>query len=410
MNLSKPGSLGLIACPGGEYFANEVLTSLKHIYKKKLLKKASSLAKQYGRTKEDVMTQINFATDLHAPRPLYSGPVSGFRIPQFSVDARFTRFANGEFKTELLSSVRGMDIYVIQDVANQHPLSFYNDEKKYRLSINDHVMILFNTVDSLLQASVSSVSVVIPVFPFARQHKKKGREGLSASWFGRVLEHMGVSRIVTLDVHSTEIENSFNSLRMENLHGSYQTIRRLAQIVDLEKDDIVVVSPDTGAISRNKFYAGNLNRPLALLYKERDYSIVTQDADDSNIATIRLLGSVKGKKVFMADDMIGTGGTIISAMKYLKEMGAEDIIVGVSLPLFTADAIHHFDQAYADGLFHRVIGTNSVFHAEDLLNREWYVQANVSSLFARIIYRLHHNTSLSRLLDNSGIIQHVLKQ
>jgi ribose-phosphate pyrophosphokinase len=173
---------------------------------------------------------------------------------------------------------------------------------------------------------------------------------------------------------------------------------------------MVVVSPDTGAIDRNKFYAGNIKRPLALLYKERDYSQVSKDADETNITRSRLLGSVEGKTVFMADDMIGTGGTLISAMRCLREMGARDIIVGVSLPLFNNNAIEQFDQAYQEGLFYRIIGTNAIYHDQQLLNKEWFISANVSNLFARIIYRLHHNSSLSPLLDNSGIIQKVLKK
>jgi ribose-phosphate pyrophosphokinase len=410
MNLSKPGSLGIVACPGGEPFANELGHQLRFLYKKKLNRKAASLAREYGYSKHEVLRSINFAADIHAPRPLYSGPVDGIRLPKFEVPVRYSRFANGEFKAEMLSSVRGMDLYIVQDVENHEPVAVYGDDHTYRLSINDHVMILFNTIDTVFQASASSVTVVLPTYPFARQHKKRGREGLTASWFGRMLEYMGVSRIITLDIHSTEIENSFTTLRMENLHGSYQTIKKLSELMDLDAKDLVVVSPDTGAIARNKFYAGNLKRPLALLYKERDYSQISQDADNTNITTIRLLGDVEGKTVLMADDMIGTGGTIISAMRCLKEAGAKEIIISISLPLFTADAIDHFDSIYQEGLFDMVIGTNAVCHNENLTGKKWYVEVNVSNLFARTIYRLHHNSSLSPLLDNRSIIQNVLKK
>ena len=226
--------------------------------------------------------------------------------------------------------------------------------------------------------------------------------------FGRMVEFLGVQRIIALDIHSKEIENSFRRLRLENLHASYQIIRKLKEIVDLENDDIVVVSPDTGAVDRNRFYAGNLRRPLALLYKEGDYSKVTRDAGDSNITAVRLLGSVKDKVVFMADDLIGTGGTLIKAMQFLKAEGAQKIICAASLPLFTGRAAEAFEDAYRDNLFHRIIGTNAVYHDESLLEREWYVQAGISSLFAQVIFRQRHNQSLSALLDNREIIQRLL--
>ena len=112
----------------------------------------------------------------------------------------------------------------------------------------------------------------------------------------------------------------------------------------------------------------------------------------------------------MADDLIGTGGTVIKAMEYLKTMGAKHIYCAISLPLFTGEALGHFEEAYRAGLFDMIIGTNAVYHTEELLDREWYECANISSLFARIISRLDHERSLSSLLDNRKIIQRLLNQ
>jgi ribose-phosphate pyrophosphokinase len=218
-----------------------------------------------------------------------------------------------------------------------------------------------------------------------------------------VFESLGVDRIITLDIHSREIGNSFNRMRLENLHASYQIIRALFQMPGVLCDDFVVVSPDTGAVDRNKFYATALKKQLALLYKERDYSKVSRNALENNIAEIKLLGNVKNKTVFMADDMLGTGGTLLKAMKFLKEQGAGRVICSVSLPLFSGDAVRYFDEAYRDGLFYRIIGTNAVYH-EDLLKREWYKSVNITKLFARTISRLHQNQSLSSLLDNRDVI------
>jgi len=250
---------------------------------------------------------------------------------------------------------------------------------------------------------------VLPIYPYSRQHKKKGREGLTAARIGKMLESLGVNRIITLDVHSKEIENAFDRLRMENLHASFQIIDKLMSIVDISKEDMVVLAPDTGAVDRNKFYANTLQKPLALLYKERDYSKISRSATETNISEIRLLGNVTNKIVFMADDMIGTGGTLIQAMKYLKELGATKVICAVSLPLFSGNAIEEFETAYKEGLFYRIIGTNAVYHNE-LLKKEWYIQSDVTGLFAQVISLLHHNRSVSSLLDNRDVVTRLIKR
>ncbi len=407
MNYSDPTKLAILACPGGERFAEEVITHLRRIYRKRFESKAASLAKRYGENVEDVVKRINFYNDSMSSSNFLSGEVNKFRAPPFKVPTRFTWFANGEIKTEILESVRGKDIYIVQDVENHREVSFNDGACKKLLSVNDHIMNLMVSVDAAKQAGAERITLVLPVYPYSRQHKRKGREGLTASRVGKILESMGVDRIITLDIHSREIENAFNFLRLENLHASYQIIRKLSNVCDIKSEDFTVVSPDTGAVDRNKFYATSLKRPLALLYKERDYSKVSTNAKDSNIATINLLGTVEGKTVFMADDMLGTGGTLLKAMRYLREKGAKKVICAISLPFFSGSAIDEFEEAFREGLFYRIIGTNAVYH-EELLKREWFVSVNVTGLFAQTISRLHHGLSLSSLLDNRGIIEKML--
>jgi ribose-phosphate pyrophosphokinase len=220
---------------------------------------------------------------------------------------------------------------------------------------------------------------------------------------------MTVNRIITLDIHSREIVNAFSQTHLENLHASYQIIREMTRLLDdTEMDNLVVVAPDTGAIDRNKFYASGLTKPLAMIYKERDYSRVSQNAKESNIIGMKLLGDVHGKVAFLADDMLGTGGTLLTAMGFLKEQGATKVIAAISLPLFNGNAIQLFDEAYREGLFYRVIGTNAVFHRE-LKTKEWFINTNVSGLFASVVMRLHYNQSLSSLLDNRLVIEKLTK-
>jgi ribose-phosphate pyrophosphokinase len=409
MSYSDPTKLGILACPGADAFANQVIRRLAGIYKRRFDRKCVALASRYHISQELVIRKINFENDIQSSLLYIPGNVNQYRPPRFKINARHTYFPNGEIKTELLDSVRGMDLYIFQDIENHQPIAF-NDGTVFRnLSVNDHIFSLFVTIDAAVQAGAEHVNLVLPAYPYGRQHKKKGREGLTAARVGQMIESLGVTRIITLDIHSKEIENCFNKLHLENLHASLQVIEKLIGITDISKDDLVVLAPDTGAVDRNKFYANALQKPLALLYKERDYSKVTRNASDTNISEMKLLGEVKGKTVFMADDMIGTGGTLIKGMKNLRDLGAERVICAVSLPLFSGNAIEEFEAAYRKGLFFRIIGTNAVHHKE-LLQKEWYIQADVTGLFAQIISLVHHNRSVSSMLDNRELVAKRIKK
>lgn len=409
MNYSDPTKLGILACPGGERFTELVLQRLATIYRRRFERKTRVLAERYHISSELVTRKSNFANDIQSSMLYIPGDVNKFRAPRFKINARHSWFANGEVKTEILDSVRGKDLYIVQDVENHRPVKFNDGRDEHVLSVNDHIFNLLVAVDAAMQSGAERITVVLPTYPYSRQHKKKGREGLTAARIGQILENMGVSRIITLDIHSREIENCFNKLRLENLHASYQVIQKLAGIVDVTCDDLVVLSPDTGAIDRNKFYSTTLQKPLALIYKERDYSRITHSANESNITDMKLLGNVLDKIVFMADDMLGTGGTLLKAMKFLKDQGARQVICAVSLPMFSASAIEDFDAAYREGHFYRIIGTNAIHH-DELLKKEWFVQADVSTLFAQIISLVYHSHSLSPMLDNRGLIAKMFKK
>ena len=410
MPYCEPTNLAVIACPGGQVFADAVIAHLRHIYKHRFNLKVDGILKRYSKEKDALIKDINYFNDLKTADLCVRGNVDAYRSPVFKTDAEFTYFMNGEFKTEIKSCIRGKDVYIFQDVENHQVLSLNGGKNQCTLSVNDHIMSMLVTIDAVRQAGAAKITLVVPVYPYSRQHKKKGREGLTASLLGHIYENMGVNRIITLDIHSREIENSFSRINLENLHASYQIIRELTKLVDLTggTEDIVIVAPDTGAVDRNKFYSAGLQKPLAMIYKERDYSIVTQNAKDTNIKSIKLLGDVHGKVAFLADDMLGTGGTLLKAMEFLKEQGATKVIAAISLPFFTGNAIELFNEAYAKGHFYRIIGTNAVYH-EELLKCEWYINTDVSGLFANIIARLHHNRSLSNLLDNRNIIEKLVK-
>lgn len=410
MSYINPQHLGIIACPGAQGFAENIITHLKEITKQGINKKIQNLSLKYKIPETEVVKKYNFFNDIIEQNIADSnGPDESF-ISEFKINTKFTRFTNGEFKAEIMSSIRGLDVFIVQDIANHYPLMFHNAKTTQILSVNDQIFCLLVAVDAALQADAGSVTIVIPSYPYARQHRKKSREGLTASRFGQILEFIGVKRIITLDIHSKEIENSFNNLRLENLHASHQIIKELKKLINLDSPDIMVISPDTGSIDRNKFYSHSLSKPLGLLYKERDYSKISHNAKESNITNINLLGEVKDKTIIIADDMLGTGGTFLEAITYLKKQGAKKIVCAVSLPFFTGDAIKHFDEAYKQGIFYRLIGTNAVYHDKKLLDKEWYISTDVSFLFAQSIFKLHNCQSLSLLLDNRDIIKNILEK
>ena len=408
---ASQSEIGILACPGGQDFAQSVFSHLQTITSDKMEERARTLGRLYSLPRAETIRQINLTTDVQLSSGELDEPVDQHRSRNSLVPAKYTRFPNGEFKTEILSSVRNTDIYIVQDVANRYPLQFHKNEPPQILSVNDHLFCLLMTVDAALQAGALQVTVILPTFPYSRQHKKKGRESLSAARVGQILEYFGVIRLITLDIHSKEIENCFHHVRLENLHGAYQILKVLATVTDLKDERLMVVAPDTGAVERSKFYASILSRPLGMLYKERDYSRVAQSAERGNITDMKLLGSVKDRIVFLSDDMLGTGGTLIKAMRVLKEAGARQTVCAVSLPFFTTpESVETFQRAYEEELFTRVIGTNAVYHDQSLLGREWYLSADVTALFARTVYRLHYNKSLSSLLDDRSVIKDLLKR
>lgn len=409
MFTSSALSLGVVVCPGSRAFAKSLLQQIEFIERDFFQENCECVAKSYQLPVQEVARQKNMMSDMLNGCSGADFSNTEYHKPKFLVDARFTRFANGEIKTEILDSVRSRDVYILQDLYTTVVPEYYGTQAS-SYSVNDHLMTLLTTIDAVRGCSPGRITCILPAYPYARQHKRKSREGLTAAMVGSMLEFMSVNRILTLDIHSRDIDNTFKGLQLLSLHASYEILRSMVKIIDPKSENMVVVSPDTGAVDRNKYYANSLGCPLAMLYKERDYSIVSQNAGQSNISSLRLLGSVQDKTVFLADDILGTGGTLIKAMKELRAEGAKKVIIGISLPLFTTDSIERLEEAYREGYFYRMIGTNAVGHNDELTSREWYVSADVSTLFAEAISTIHHDGSLSPLLDNKQLIQDLLNR
>ena len=405
MSIIKPHKLGIITGLGSEYLAGKVVKHLRRLYVERYNKLAKNLVSRYDIPEDKILREVSFIDDLGSKKIPSGKCPTEYQCPNLDIAVKYTRFLNGEVKSEILDPVRGLKVYIIYDVTNNSPIKMPGYDEPVSFTLNDHIMMLFTIINAVNLAGADGVTLVLPTYPYARQHKKSSREALTAAVFGRMCENLGVERIITLDLHCKEIENSFSTLHMENLHASYQILVELKKIMDISDPDITVVSPDTGAVARNKFYAQVLHRPLAMLYKERDYSIVTTGAKNTNIKSISLLGDVTNKTVLIADDMLASGGTMLIAMKHLRTMGAKKIICITSLPFFNGNAVEDFDKAHKEGVFDYVIGTNAVYHGDDLLSKSWFIQTDISELFARVISRLHPGRAISPLLDNRKVVQ-----
>ncbi len=290
-------------------------------------------------------------------------------------------FANGEVKTVINKNIRGDDLYILQCVDD--PLS--------DRSINDNLMALFTAIDAAYQSDVDNITAVIPQYPYSRQERKKAREGVSAKLVAQFLEYSQAIRVITVDVHAEAIGGFFRKIKFENLHASRIIINYFNKYYP--NIPLIVVAPDVGSAPRARFFSKEFKSDLAIIDKERNY------AAGGDIESMRLVGNVKGQNIFMGDDIIATGSTLINACSLLKEHGAKDIYLSCTFPFFNGKAVEKFNKAYNNNIIKKVIGTDCVFRGEQFIkNHEWYEEVSVAPLIAKVIYNINRKISVSRLL------------
>ncbi|OHD50681.1 MAG: hypothetical protein A2096_17465 [Spirochaetes bacterium GWF1_41_5] len=297
------------------------------------------------------------------------------------IDSSEIIFANGEIKSTINDSVRGKDVYIVQLVDD--PLS--------ENSVNDNIFSLVTMINAAYNSDAGRITAVIPQFPYARQERKKGREAITAKIMANLLESSGADRVITLDIHAESIEGFFTKAKLENLHAGRIIINYVNS--EINKEQLVVVAPDIGSAGRGRFFAHHLGIELAIIDKTRNYS------QSSVIEKMVLVGNIKDKDVLLPDDMIATGGTLLKAVSVLKEKGANNVYIAAALPFFNGEAVHKFDQAWKQGLFRQVIGTDAVYHGENFSkNYPWYREISVAGHFGEVIYSLNQRRSVSGFL------------
>jgi len=297
------------------------------------------------------------------------------------VDTSEITFANGEFKTVVNQSVRGGDVYIVQSM----------DDPTSERSVNDNLMVFLTAINAAHEADADRITAVIPQFPYARQERKKAREGITAKMVCRFLEIAGASRVITLDLHAQAVGGFFHQATLDDLRALRPLVAHFQS--HFTPTRLTVVSPDVGSANRARDLSRLLGTDMAICDKERDYSKA------GVVRSTRLVGEVRGRDVLMVDDMIATGGSILEAARTLKREGANNIYLGCSLPFLNGKAVGLFQEAYQEGLFKVLMAADVVNRDADFVQKNpWYAPVDVSRLFARVIFNINRRRSVSGLL------------
>ena len=322
----------------------------------------------------------------------------GMGREDFLVRATCPRFGNGEGKGLIKDSVRGLDLYILCDVgAYNCTYNMYGHEVP--MSPDDHYMDLKRTI-AAVGGKAKRITVIMPLLYGGRQHRRVSRESLDCAVALQELQAMGVKNIITFDAHDPRLMNAVPLMSFDNAMPTYQVLKNLLKKnpeISFDKDKFIVVSPDEGAMSRNMYFSSVLGCNLGMFYKRRDYTRVVNGRNP--IVAHEYLGdSVEGKTVFVADDIIASGESMLEVATNLKERGAKRIIANATFPLFTS-GLEKFDKAVADGILDYVTGTNLTYRMPELLTRDWYVDVDVSKYAAYFVVALNHDMSVSSIID-----------
>lgn len=333
----------------------------------------------------------------------------GYDVNSYLLKCACPRFGSGESKGIINESIRGTDIFAMADITN-YSISYTLNGYTNHMSPDDHFQDLKRIIGAC-SATAHRVSVIMPFLYESRQHKRSKRESLDCAMALSELVEMGVSNILTFDAHDPRVQNAIPLNGFDNFMPTYQFVKALlTQYPDLQidKEHFMVISPDEGAMDRAVYLANNLSVDMGMFYKRRDYSIVV-DGRNPIVAHEFLGSSVEGKTVLIVDDMISSGESMLDTARELKDRRADKVIVCCTFGLFT-NGLEKFDEFYQKGYIDRVVTTNLNYRPKALLEREWYVEADISKYIAAIINSLNHDVSISTALSSTEKIQKILRK
>lgn len=334
---------------------------------------------------------------------------AGYDYDNFLIENECPRFSSGDGKALIKNTVRGYDVYIIADFGN-YSLEYPLFGKMNRMSPDDH----FQNLKRIIQAiggKAHRINVITPILYGGRQHRRNYRESLDCAVALQELQNMGVSNIVAFDAHDPRVCNAVPLMGFDNIIPTYQVLKALFKYVNdfkMDMDHFMVVSPDEGALNRNMYYSSVLGVDLGMFYKRRDYSRVVNGRNPI-VAHEYLGNSVEGKDVFIADDIISSGESMLDIAIELKKRNAKRIFAYATYPIFT-NGLEAFDKAYADGKIDYVFGTNLSYRTPELLSREWFCEVDVSKYLSYLIMALNHDMSISKVIDPHQKISALLEK
>ena len=325
----------------------------------------------------------------------------------YIVNTKCSRFGSGEAKGTILDSIRGKDLYLLVDVTN-YSIEYSLCGHMNKMSPDDH----YSDLKRIITAAAGKarrINVIMPFLYESRQHKRTSRESLDCAVALQELHALGVEIIITFDAHDPRVQNAIPNSGFDSIQPTYQFIKALFNNVpDLQVDSehMMIISPDEGAMGRAVYYSNVLGLDMGMFYKRRDYSRVVNGRNP--IVAHEFLGSsVEGKDVFIVDDMISSGESMLDVAKELKKRKAKRVFVAATFGLFT-NGLKQFDEYYEQGLISKVLTTNVIYQTPDLLSRPYYINVDLSKYIALMIDKLNYDHSISELLDPSAKIQNAL--
>lgn len=330
--------------------------------------------------------------------------IADYSKDSYLIDCACPRFGSGEAKGLIRESVRGDDLFLLVDVCN-YSLTYKVCGQVNHMSPDDHYQDLKRLI-AAVGGKARRITVIMPFLYESRQHRRSSRESLDCALALQELTQMGVESIITFDAHDPRVQNAIPLKSFETVQPTYQFIKALLKNVPdikIDAQNLMVISPDEGALGRAVYYANVLGIDVGMFYKRRDYSRIV-DGRNPIIAHEFLGADLEGKDVIITDDMISSGESMIDVATELKRRKANRIFVAATFGLFT-NGMDKFDEAVEKGLIYRVMTTNLVYQPQELLSRDYYISVDMSKYVALLIDTLNHDQSISDLLNPCSSFQ-----
>jgi len=365
-----------------------------------VLNSAAELGNKVNDYLVDFRSKVN---NVYNNDPAFQGYAEKNYLFQFKTP----RFNSGEGKAVLEETVRGKDLFILVDVCN-HSLTYTMNGYTNHMSPDDHYQDLKRVI-AATNGKAHRINVIMPFLYEGRQHRRTGRESLDCAYAFEELTKMGVTNFITFDAHDPRIQNAAPLSGFDNFPAHYQFTRALLRAekdLILDKDHVIVISPDEGALDRAIYFSTVLGADTGMFYKRRDYSTIVNGKNP--IVAHEFLGNdIEGKDIIIIDDMISSGESMIDTSRQLKAMKARRVFICTTFGIFT-NGLDAFDKAYQEGVFDKVITTNLSYRPPELLAKPYYIEADMSKFLASIIDFTNHDLSMEPITSPTEKIQQIL--